>query len=319
MPGAIYVITYHEFNHGPSRPGQKQPLDPRFLNSSKNYIYYLIDREVPEVLKGKKTLLEHEIDPELYTAGGRSLGEWSFLLAEEKHAFCEYPFFMVSSRFYEKNTWLIQDLNHHWDKLFAHFDTYGWGYLPSYDRPLRWINLAWRHEVEKEAWKYKFFPFTPKTYKLVEQLYGTRIPEDYGATADLFCNYVGFRSREDLLAYVNFYRPVFDYFFNADYTPKRDVHDYIRPTGVFRNEKSFAFFLELLCHFFFFKNKKEYFALHYDGYYRINEASREMQRISPLHIPIATWLEKRLRWQWRRSKTEGALAPLRAAWHRWKS
>lgn len=305
----IYAITYHEFNHEPLRLGKKWPLDPRFLKSDRNYVYYLIDKEIPETLKGKKTLLEHEIDPVLYEAGGKYFGEWSFLLAEEKHAFCQYPFFMISSRFYEKNEWLLTDLNREWDALFSHLEEYGFGYLPSYNRPLRWIDLG---KVSAKKEKYRFSPFTEKTYETTRDLFGVRIPEDYRFTADLFCNYIGFKSRKELLSYVEFYRPLLDFFFDASYQPKRDLSPYIRPTGMFRNEKPFTFFLELLCHLYFFQNKKPYFALHYDGYYAIDEAKKRREKLSSFSLPVSLRCKRFCEWQWRKANTEGALGQWRA-------
>jgi len=56
----------------------------------------------------------------LYLAGQRYFAEWSLLLADKtRHAFCSYPFFMVSSRFYEKNHWLRTDLNSEWERMFS--------------------------------------------------------------------------------------------------------------------------------------------------------------------------------------------------------
>lgn len=307
----IYVITYYEFNHVAPRPGGVKPLDKRFTEGSGNYVYYLIDKEVPAILKDKKTLLECDIDPLLHKAGGKHLGEWSFLLAEEKHGFCEYPFFMISSRFYEKNGWLPTDLNKEWDKLFSHLEKYGYGYLPSYDRPLRWIDLSWEKQIKQKAWEYTFFPFKPETYQLTEEIFGVNIPKDYRYTADLFCNYIGFNTRQDLLDYVAFYKPLINYFFDENQEAKVDVQKYIRNTNTFRNEKSFTFFLELLCHLFFFKTKKSYFALHYDGYYSINESTKKMQKLTRLYKPLKKLIRHHLGWQWRRMQSEGFLAPLR--------
>lgn len=304
----IYVITYHAFNH--ENPATSRPMDPKFLNND-GYTYYLIDKEVPEVLKDKSLLLEHNLDKELYEAGGKFFGEWSFLLAEEKHSFCQYPFFMISSRFYEKNSWLINDLHVERDQLFEYLQKYGWGYLPSYDRPIRWIDLSWKKEVKNEAWKYKFFPFTEKTYSLINDIFGIKIPEDYRFTADLFCNYIGFRSRAELLEYVSFYKPLIDYFFDSSFKPIRDFSPYIKKTGGFRNEKSFTFLLELVTHLFFFKKKKEYFALHYDGYYSVDESSKTMKRLQKIPVPLVKQGKRFLRWQWTRLNSEGFLAPVR--------
>lgn len=290
--------------------GAKYPLDKRFLESSRNYIYYLIDKEVPPVLKDKPTILEYSMDPILHKAGGRYLGEWSFLLNEAKYGFAQYPLFMVSSRFYEKNRWLYRDLNSEWETLFSYFQKYQWGYLPSYDRPLRWINLAWEKLVKKEAWKHRFFPFTEQAYSLIEQVFGVNIPKNYQYTADLFCNYIGFKDRQSLLAYVDFYRPLLNLFFDDNYEIKQDLNVYVRRQGHHRNEKAFTFFLELASHLFFFRERQKYFALHYNGYYEINEAKHLMQRLETFKIPFLQKYDRQLRWQWRKWKTEGLFSHL---------
>ena len=127
---SVYVITNHRFNHHIGR----LPLDRRLAQSGHNIVFYLIDDTCPPALKGRQFILEKQIDPLLATAGKRYFAEWSFLLAEAAHGFCSYPFFTISSRFYEKNTWLKSDLNSQWDRLFGFLEDYGWGYLPSYDR-----------------------------------------------------------------------------------------------------------------------------------------------------------------------------------------
>lgn len=299
--------------------GAQYPLDKRFLESSRNYVYYLIDKEVPPILKDKPTLLEYDIDPILHKAGGRYLGEWSFLLNEAKNKFAQYPLFMVSSRFYEKNQWLHQDLNEEWEILFSYFQKYQWGYLPSYDRPLRWIDLEWEKLIKKEAWQHRFFPFTEQTYSLTEQIFGVNIPKDYRYTADLFCNYIGFRDRQSLLEYVNFYLPLLNFFFDDCYELKQDLSAYVRRSGHHRNEKVLTFFLELASHLFFFREKQKYFALHYDGYYEIDEAEHVMERLEKFKIPFLQKYDRQLRWQWRKWNSEGLLTHLRARLNQRKS
>lgn len=274
----IYVITYHEFNHEAS---ERKPLDERFLNSDKNFIYYLIDEQVPAPLKNKEVLLEKEIDPFLHEVGKKHLAEWSFLLAEEKHSFCSYPFFMISSRFYEKNKTLKSDLNEEWNNLFSYFDKYSWGYLPSNDRPMIWYNLAWKEKLAIPNYsRIFFFPFQAKFFHLVNDIYNVKIPEEYSVTSPLFCNYFGFRSREDLLAYVDFYKPLIDHIYDDKFQHKRPLSDYVSFTNLFRNERPFTFLLEHLSHLFFFKNEKKFFSLHYDGYYEIDERNASFKRIN---------------------------------------
>lgn len=308
----VYVVTYHEFNHVKSSQNKGcKPLDVRFLEGGGNYVYYLIDKTIPEALRNKKTILEYDLDQDIHEAGGKYFGEWSFLLAEEKHQFCQYPFFMISSRFYEKNHWLHKSLDAEWATLFDLLEKYRWGYLPSYDRPLRWIDYSFKKDFERKAWLYKFFPWTDKTMPLIDEVFGVKMPQQYRYTADLFCNYIGFNSRQDLLDYVAFYKPLINRFFDPSFKMKEDFSPYIRGFGCFRNEKSFTFLLELLCHLFFFKNKVPYFALHYDGYYSIDESSKKMKKLQSFKVPLLKNCKRLLRWQWRRSKTEGWAATWR--------
>jgi hypothetical protein len=316
----IYVITNHQFNHAtPRRDGKIRPLDSRFLESKSNYVYYLIDKEVPEILRNKKTILEYDLDKDIYEAGGKYFGEWSFLLAEEKHAFCHYPFFMISSRFYEKNSWLVRTLDEEWTQLFDFLGKYRWGYLPSYDRPLRWIDYNLEKDIQREAWRYKFFPWTEKTLPLVNEVFKVHIPQEYRYTADLFCNYIGFNSRADLLEYVSFYKPLIHRFFDNRFQKKADFSPYVKNTGAFTNEKSFTFLLELLCHLFFFKNKHPYFAMHYDGYYFIDESSKKMKRIKKTQVPLFKHVKRLIKWQWRRTKSEGYVSTLKGYLQKYKT
>jgi len=302
----IYLITAYDFNHG-INSRTKQPLDDRFLKSNRNYQYYLIDEGVPDILRSKSVLFEKKIDPQLAIAGKKHFGEWAFLLAEAKHSFCKYPFFMVSSRFYQKNNWIYSDLNKEWDTLFQYLERYGWGFLPSYDRPLRWIDLKWKNKIGKP---YLFFPFTEKTFHLLQDLYQVQIPDQYTATSDLFCNYIGFHSREHLLSYVNFYQPLVETFFDENYNLKIDISEYASSTGHFQNEKPFTFILELFSHLFFYKTEKPFFTLHYDGYYEVNESKKTMSRIKKFPLTLSTKANRFFDWQWRKVKTDGVLAPL---------
>ena len=51
MDQSIYVITNHK--------DIEKPIDERFLKSEKNYIFYLVNKIVPNALKDKKYLLEY--------------------------------------------------------------------------------------------------------------------------------------------------------------------------------------------------------------------------------------------------------------------
>lgn len=289
----IYVLTYHAFNH--EGEGRK-PLDPRFLESKRDYVYYLIDSLVPKPLEKKEVLFEEKIDRELHEAGGRYFAEWSFLLAEAKHSFCRYPFFMISSRFYEKNRWLLQSLDEEWERLFGYLQEYGWGFLPSYNRPLRWIDTLKPRSL--------FSPFTPFFYTKASELFDIPIPQTYRYVPDLFCNYIGFRSRKELLEYVNFYRPLLDHFFDSNYRPRVDLDLYVQKTGKFRNEKPFTFLVEALSHLFFYQTRQRFFALHYNGYYTLDLAQKQWERRETFPLPLTLRCYRALHWQMRRTRDE---------------
>ena len=277
MKPTIYVITYHKFNHDLSRNGAK-PLDSRFINTDKNYVFYLIDKERPDVLSDKQVLFEHEIDPLLPDAGRFYFAEWTFLLAEAKHAFCTYPLFMTSSRFYEKNLTLTTDLNKEWDFLFSQFNKYRYGWLSSYDRPLRWIPLHVNKYIERFEYGY-FFPFTQKAYDVTCDILKLRNNYEFTNTPDLFCNYIGFKDREALLDYVRFYRPLIDYFFDENLKPKVNLDEYVKFSGNFRNEKPFTYLLELFSHAYFYKSHSKIFTMHYNGYFEVDIIHKKIKPI----------------------------------------
>lgn len=313
----IYIITHYKFNHGPLRQEWEQyRLDKRFTEGKGNYVFYLIDKEVPGELENQATILESKLDPVIHDVGNDFLKEWSFLLMEAKHGFADYPLYMISSRFYEKNHWLRADLNSEWDMLFSYLKQYGWGYLPSYDRPMRWINMDWTRELEKEVWNHRHFPYRKKTFELIHDLFGIHIPNDYQFSADLWCNYIGFRSRNDLLAYVKFYQPLLDYFFDDEYKLKRSMEPYICGSG-FRAEKPLTFLFELVSHLFFFVNRHPYCALHYDGYYSIDEFHKKMEKIEDFSLPLKLRLERKIKWAKHRLFTETRLASLRNKAKEW--
>lgn len=301
----IYVITHHQFNHGEGR----LPLDPRFLESNKNYVYYLIDAQIPSSLQGKQVILEKQFDPIIAKAGAQQFAEWAFLLAEEKYAFCSYPFYMISSRFYQKNHWLWRDLNAEWDQLFQLLKTYSWGFLPSYDRPLKWIDTSWKHRLSERYQRTHFFPFTEKTFSLIEDIYGVRCPQDYSHMADFYCNYIGFQSRSDLLAYVRFYQPLIDRLFHADLTPKEDLFQYVHRPTTGRSIKPFTFLIEYFSHLFFFKQQLPYVALHYDGHYEIDEAKKKMKRIVSFPVPLSKKIDRIVSSKWKELKYGSVIRP----------
>ncbi|HEU65029.1 MAG TPA: hypothetical protein ENH96_06570 [Chlamydiae bacterium] len=241
----------------------------------------------------------------LYEAGKRFFAEWSFLLTEAKHSFCQYPFFMISSRFYEKNRWLLNSINYYWDDLFKLLREYNFGFLPSYDRPLRWVNISnWKKKIKRREWEYRFFPFTIHTSELIKELLNLHLVKDVKYTSDLFCNYIGFNKRDDLLRYVNYYMPLINHFFDEQHQQKRDLNKYVKSTGLFSNEKPFTFILEILSHLYFFENNKKFFALHYDGFYEIDEKKKKMKKLAKFKLPIKLRLKRFYEWQRIKHHTE---------------
>jgi hypothetical protein len=278
----LYVVTYYKFNHA----ARHVPIDSRFANSDRNIVYFLIDKSCPEPLRDKKVLFESQIDPLLAEAGKRYFAEWTFLLAEAKHAFCTYPLFTVSSRFYEKNRWLQTDLNREWETIFRYLGRYGWGYLPSYNRPFGWQDLT----------MYKargLLPVTDAGRALIRDMFGVGIPETYHLMSDFFCNYIGFQSREHLLAYVNFYMPLIDAFFDENYMPRKDLSTYVESTNGYRNEKPFTFLLELMSHLFFYKEDRKFLGLHYDGYYEVDERRQRMNLLEAIPFDLGAAMSPR--------------------------
>jgi hypothetical protein len=302
MSGNIYVILNCEEN---------SQLDERFVKSEKNYIFYLVNKNVPDFLKDKKVILEPNIDPVLSEAGKNYFKEWSFFLMEEKHAFCEYPFFVISPRFYQKNTWLLNSLDFYWDDLFKLIKNYGFGYLPSYDRPLRWISLkSWKRKIKRKEWEYRFFPFNWNTFNLTEEIFGLNLIKDVKHISDFFCNYIGFNSRKDLMKYINYYKPLIKFFFDDEYKLKTELTKYIKPNvhqGHNPKEKIFTYFLELLSHLYFFKNNTKVLGLHYNGFYEIDERNKKMKKLKPFNNSIKLQIKRYFKWQKIRIKEESYL------------
>ncbi|NGX63588.1 MAG: hypothetical protein KR126chlam6_01000 [Candidatus Anoxychlamydiales bacterium] len=302
MKETIYVITNYE--------NKKKPLDERFLKSEKNYIYYLIDKKIPEVLTNKRCFIECDLDPLLYEAGKKDFGEWSFLLAEEKYSFCEYPFFMISSRFYEKNKWLLNSIDYYWNDLFKLLKKYSFGFFPSYDRPIRWVSFSnWEKKIKREEWKFRFFPFTSDTSNLIKEVFDLHLSNEVKHSSDLFCNYIGFNSRDDLLEYVNFYKPLINYFFDDKYQLKTNLTKYIRHNVYPAHnpkEKIFTYILEAISHLYFYKNNKKFFALHYDGFYEIDEKNKKIKKLSKFNLSLNLRLQRFYEWQKVKFHTESS-------------
>lgn len=283
----IYVVTHYAFNH---QGEGKRRLDSRFLNTDKNYVYFLIDQKCPQPLEGKRVIYEKDFGEIIQEAGKKHFAEWSFLLAEAEQPFCEYPLFLISSRFYEKNQRLTRDLNQEWDQLFAYLDQYGWGVLPSYDRKFSWLDI-WCH-ISRSKYKKVGFAFYEKLFLLYRELYGIAIPEEYRYSPDFGCNYLGFKTRAELMAYVDFHKKIIDYFFNEQYKPKKNIYEYVFTENAYVNEKTFTFIIETYSKLFFYCNQKMYFGMHYEGYYEIDEKSGTHRIIRPFRITLVD----RIKW-----------------------
>jgi hypothetical protein len=269
----IYVVTHHRFNH----QERNKPIDPRFIKSSRRYVYYLIDAEAPPELSNKDILFEDKIDPLIKEASRLYFAEWGLLLNEERYSMLHYPFFMISSRFYEKNRTLRTTLDLEWDNLFSCFQSYRWGFLPSYEKPNVWVD-AHTAEIKMDLY------IAPKGNELIREIYGVDIcnHSSYRYIGDFFCHYIGFRDRSALLEFVDFAKPLINYFFDKHFQPIRDLSEYVRFTGGYRNEKPFTFMLEALSQLFFLVKKHRYFGMKYDGYFDIDPSSRTALRIKSL-------------------------------------
>lgn len=291
MSETIYVITHYQNNH----IRRDVPIDSRFLSRDKNYIFYLVDDAVAKQLATYPYIFEKDIDPVFHRAGKYALAEWSFLLAEAKHSFCSYPFFMISSRFYEKNRLLQLSLSQLWDKLFSFFENYEWGWLPSYDRYLHWVDISWKRFEKLRNEGRIFAPIRRKSVDLVDQLLGL---ENYHTAPFCFCNYIGFKNREALLSYVNFYKPLIEFFYDENFEPKEQLSEYVDKAGIYYQEKTFTFLLECYSHLFFYKANKPFFHLHYDGFYDINLRDKQMKKLSNLDLPYHSQAYIKLKKTW---------------------
>jgi len=270
-PGTLYVITNFRHNHHIGR----FPLDHRFFASPHPVVYYVVDPAMPGRLAERSVVMERQLSPQLARVGQRYLAEWSFLLAERQFGFCQYPFFMVSSRFYEKNTHLRQDLNQLWEPLLDLLGKYGWGYLPSYDRPFEWQDLQ---AYQREG----LLPVSTAGRDLTRSLYGVDVPGEYRWMSDFFCNYIGFQSRQHLLEYVAFYQPLLEHFLDEQLELRVNLDAFVGTTRYYRKEKPLTFLLEQLSHLFFYKNNLAFGGLHYDGFYEVHERSKQHSKLADL-------------------------------------
>ena len=269
----IYLVVAYRFNH----IERNIPLDPRFSESDKNYVYYVVDATgAPADFPGK-SVSEARLSKNLQAAGKSHIGEWSFLLNEYENRFATYPFFVISSRFYEKNQRLPGPLDPYWDKLFEYLDTYSFGYLPSYNRPVGFEDLK-SYFFSKEG----HLGMKKRGLDLMYSLYGVRFVKDYRYFSDFFCNYIGFANRQALENYVEFYKPLLNFFFNENYRLIRKYDDYVRRIGVYRGEKPLTFLIEMASHLYFYQNQLKFFGLSYDGFYEVDEYHTRLKLLEKL-------------------------------------
>jgi hypothetical protein len=271
---AIWVLTALDFNHRQ----RGCPLDPRFFDG-RPHPFFFFDEALDLAGFPAPAWREADIAPHLAEAGRKHLAEWTFLLAEYERPFLRYPFFAISSRFYEKNTRLRAPLSAHWDDLFGLLDRYGWGYLPSYDRDFGFIEMA---EYKEKG----YLRTTDAGLDFVEAQFGVRMVDDYRYAADFFCNYIGFRGRAELERYVEFYLPMLRAVFTPDWQLKADyvALGLVGGEAPFRNYKPLTLLLEQVSHMFFYVNRIPFFGLHYDGYHEVREWEARSRLIRPLRL-----------------------------------
>ena len=263
--GTVYLITAYRHNH----VERATPVDPRFLQSARNYVFYFVDEEGAVPGFEHRSIAEMAIHPEIQLAGQRHFGEWTFLLTEYKHRFARYPLFMISTRFYEKNRRLTLSLDELWDDLFYYLNQYGYGYLPSYDRDFGYEDFVRYYETS-------LIGTTLEGVDLINRMYEIDFMTECRHFSDFFCNYIGFAGRQELEHYIEFYLPMINYFFDETYREIRPVQSYVQRLSQvqlpgFRAEKPFTLLMEQISHLFFYKNRVKFIGLSYDGFYEVDE------------------------------------------------
>ena len=224
-----------------------------------------------------RSLKENWYLPEIALAGRQHLAEWSFFLTEYHKRILNYPFFVVSSRFYEKNNTLKASLDDYWDIMFKGLNEYGFGYLPSYDRSLSFIDMTTYYNNP-----IKTLGTTEKGLAYIKDRFGVDMQCNYNKVSDFWCNYIGFASRDHFEKYMDYYMPVFDEFFDSDFNLKANYRamGLVREDISFRELKPPTLLLELISHLFFYVNKIPFFGLHYDGTYEVREWEAILKRLS---------------------------------------
>ncbi len=274
--GTFYIVTAYERTH----LRRNKPIDARFVAAENSTVFYLVD-PTPERTWPipARRVVEHELSPTLGALGREHMGEWSFLLNEYEHGFATYPFYVISSRFYEKNPRLVLSLDQLSDFLFAGLARYGWGYLPSYNRPPGYEDLlGYSRSIH--------LGITTAGVELIRSLYGVDMLREARWFSDFFCNYIGFQTREQLVRYVDFYRPLLEHFFDANWQLRQSIAPYSKSTGTYHKEKPLTFLFEMASHLFFFKNKLPFFGFHPEGLFEIREHEAGIDLISDLPASI---------------------------------
>ena len=270
-PGSLYVITAYKFNH----VDRSRPIDTRFFEADINAKFYFVDAAGAPDEFNHFHVEERLINPSITGIGSRMIAEWSFLLTELEKPFATYPFYMVSSRFFEKNAMLTADFSRVLTEAFESLEQYGWGYLPSYDRPANFQDLSYYKLVG-------YLGIKDEGIAYIDGFYGVRYIDQYKYFSDFFCNYIGFHSRDHLVEYVNFYLPFIRRFLDTKWNLINNPAHYVRLTNTYRNEKPFTFLLELISHLFFFFYGLKFSGVSYDGIYEVDERNIAMK-------PLIKW------------------------------
>lgn len=234
--------------------------------SSNQYNFYFFDEGVDLDSFPARYLKESEIFPVISDAGRRHLAEWSFFLTEYHNKILNYPFYTISSRFYEKNLRISGSLDDCWDRIFNGLDRFGYGYLPSYDRDFDFIDIL-------DYFNKGRLGMTTGGFEFINEQFGVDMRSDYRYVSDYWCNYIGFKSRAHFERYMDFYIPIFDKIFDNKFNIKWDyvAQGVVRSDVPFREFKPLTLILEQMSHLFFFKNKLPFYGLHYNADYEVRE------------------------------------------------
>ena len=177
-----------------------------------------------------------------------------------------YPFFVISSRFYEKNLRLAAELPVYDALITPALERFGYGYLPSYDRDTLFEDL-------RDYFRLGRLGMIEAGISFAHDLFGVRPSVDYRFISDFFCNYIGFRDRAAFDAYFATMRMALDAFVGPDMEIIRSYEGIVRRRNVFRNEKPLTLFLEMCSHMHFYREQARFAGLKYDGLYDVDERS----------------------------------------------